>query len=119
MEKREKEIHYRKGLGQLGKTANAFRPCRDWFSCTHTTSQSLLLTQMDIIINRSHGYKNQTETVSMSTFLRTSKDRVYEFPNHLPTCQSWVTDHLFLFPWGSPSIRGWSMGEGSPAVPLV
>lgn len=117
MEKRKKETHCWQRLDQLGKIAKAFRPCWGCLSCTHTTNLYPSFTQMDVIHNRFHVYRNQTETISMSTFqasynyLRNLWSQHDEMP-HLPTCQSQVTKHLFLFPqesleWGE---------EESPAV---
>lgn len=59
------DIRYRKGAGQLGKIAKAFRQSRDWLSCKHQTSVSL--SQMHVIHNRFYVYGNQTETFSTLT----------------------------------------------------
>lgn len=83
MEKREKEI-VTETIGPIRKIAKAFRPRRGWLSCTHQISLFLSFTQMNIIHNRFHIYRNQTETFSMPTLqaaynlsiLRTSRDRV-------------------------------------------
>lgn len=125
MEKREKEILTER-IGPIRKIAKAFRPRRGWLSCTHQISPFLSFTQMNIIHNRFHIYRNQTETFSKPTLqaaynlsiLRTSRDRVMRCPKPQPCTylpESQVTNHV-LFLWEAPRVEG--EGEGPNSATL-